>query len=274
MWAPAFAIFLLCLTPYSCATEQQPAARIDLHPFGYQTELWGDTAVRFSGLFLLVYADNNYTRTMRLRLAFNTEARQLVSQKDMAGLSLPDESRLRMQGGPSQAHIVARWKQMMIEEVVTVASKGPDRREYYLHEPDREKLLLFGGRCPSDSPNFLGDDRILIHLCNHRHIVVDKKGRKIYDLPALSLPYIAPALRGDRFVVYERDTTLFHQFEGTNRLRVKVFRSSDGKKLFEYRWTPSNERTNDGRVALSDDGSLVALVQAGEILIFTLPPHD
>ena len=54
---------------------------------------------------------------------------------------------------------------------------------------------------------------------------------------------------------------------------MKVFHSSDGKKLFEYRWNvTADEGITDGRVALSDDGSLVALVRGHEVFIFALTP--
>lgn len=160
---------------------------------------------------------------------------------------------------------------MVIEEVIQSAAEGPNQQDYYLHEPGSEKIHLAGGRCPADAPSFLADERILIHACNGRNSVINKQARKVYDLPALSFPYIALDHDGHSFAAYERNTTLLHQFEGTNRLRVRVFRSSDGKKLFEYRWNPVHERTNDGRVALSEDGSIVALAQAGEILVFRIP---
>src|SRR5437764_1628418 len=87
-------------------------------------------------------------------------------------------------------------------------------------------------------------------------------------------PYLTSDLNGTRFAAYERDASFLHSLEGTtNKLRVKVFHSSDGKKLFEYRWNvTADEVITDGRVALSDDGSLVSLVRGHEVFIFALTP--
>lgn len=80
---------LVSLAPYCLPADQQPAARIDLRPYGYEEEPWGDTAVRFSGRFLLVYAGRYYTSSMRLKLAVNQETLQPVPEKELASLSLP-----------------------------------------------------------------------------------------------------------------------------------------------------------------------------------------
>jgi hypothetical protein len=103
--------------------------------------------------------------------------------------------------------------------------------------------------------------------------VVDKRGQRLYKIPKLTDPYIATNREGTRFVVYERDSSFLGQFNDTSdKKRIKVFRSSDGKKLLEYRWgLIDGDRLNDGRVALSDDGSLAGLIRGREVMVFAVP---
>jgi hypothetical protein len=64
-------------------------------------------------------------------------------------------------------------------------------------------------------------------------------------------------------------SSLLHQLTGTiDRVRVSVFQTSNGKKLFKLGWHARGELTRDGRIALSDDGLLLALVRSGEVLVF------
>lgn len=70
----------------------------------------------------------------------------------------------------------------------------------------------------------------------------------------------------------DRDESFFHELSGTtDRARVGVFQSSNGKKLLHLAWHVKGESTREGRVALSDDGLLVAVVRSGEVLVFALP---
>jgi hypothetical protein len=273
-WAIGFS--MLFFAPYSSGDDQKPLWRIDLRAFGYEPQAWGDTVIRFSGPLLLVYSTYSYWSPMELRLAFDKETRQLVSKERLSAISVPpwkDCQRTEGRRPFPAVNTIDCWKQMTIEQIARITHKGPDETEYYLREPGKEPILLFQGRCNDRDPHFVSDDYVLLTLCDLKNIVVNKQGQKVYDLPKLSDPYITLNREGTRFAAYERDSSFFSELEGTtNRLRVKVFRSSDGEKLFEYHWRPKYDRTNDGRVALSDDGSLVALVQAGDILIFALRP--
>jgi hypothetical protein len=103
-------------------------------------------------------------------------------------------------------------------------------------------------------------------------VVINNDGEQIYQLPVLSFPYIAVSAGGTRFAVFERDESFFHELQGTtDRARVSVFETSRGKKLFGFAWHVKGESTRDKRIALSDDGSLLAVVRAGEVLVFALP---
>jgi hypothetical protein len=152
---------------------------------------------------------------------------------------------------------------MTIVQIGGIGFKKTEPAEFYLQDLGKEKVLIFRARkrCQPGAPRFISDQLILLRPCND-NVVVDKKGRKVYDMPRLSFYYLTMNRDGTRFAVYERDESFFHQFEGTDRLRVKVFRSSDGTKLFDYRWHLADEATNDGRIALSDDGSLLGMIAA------------
>jgi hypothetical protein len=237
------------------------------------------TVVRFSGPFLVVYSGSGNSR-----LVFDKEIQQIVAEDRLAAIQLPprEESPRTVLGGAiSEGNTIARWKQMAIEEICDTehCSQPPGKRavrmaEYYMREPGKVKVLLFRINCLPDRPRFVGDEEILINLCNGKNFVVNKKGQKLYDLPRLVWPYVTLNHEGTRFVVYERDQSFFQGFSGDccDKRRVKVFRSSDGKKLFEYHWNGAgDDGINNGRVALSDDGSLLALVRSHEVLVFTIP---
>jgi len=151
------------------------------------------------------------------------------------------------------------------------SQKGP--AEYYLQEPGKEKVLLFRGNCNATDPRFVGDNRIFLHTCGTKNVVVDKRGQRLYKMPKLTDPYIAVNREGTRFVVHERDSSFLGQFnDTTDRKRMTVFRSSDGSKVFEYRWGQvEGDGLNDGRVALSDNGSLIALIRGRELMVFVIP---
>ncbi|HYL92741.1 MAG TPA: hypothetical protein VEW69_06245, partial [Alphaproteobacteria bacterium] len=98
------------------------------------------------------------------------------------------------------------------------------------------------------------------------------KGEQVYALPKLSDAYVIPNHNGTRFVTYERIASFLCLVCETEKLRVQVFRSADGKKLFEYQWRLSDapDSISSGRVALSDDGALVALIRGEEVLVFAI----
>jgi len=163
---------------------------------------------------------------------------------------------------------------MNIEQIGGVDLHETHLAEYYLREPGREKMLIFRAqrRCQPGDPRFISDDYILLRPCNN-NMVVNKEAKKIYDMPNLGWYYLTLNREGTRFAVYQRNVSFWHELEGTtNRLRVRVFRSSDGRKLFDYPWHTNGDDPNyDGRIALSDDGSLVAIIRREELLVFAVP---
>jgi len=271
----ALLLALVLAVPPLTFGEEKPLWKIDLSPFGYNPPV-NEVVLRFSGRLLVIYLGQQHSR-----FVFDKETHQQVPEDRLAGVALPPPIDFAAGFGrkPFPAvNIIKRWKQMSIEEIGGIGLGQVPDAEFYLQEPGRPKVLLSRGgpRCTPGDPEFVGDHYILLFPCSGKNVVVDKQGRKVYELPNLSNPYVAPNLEGTRFATYERDASFFHSFEGTtNKLRVKVFHSSDGKKLFEYRWNVSDdEGISDGRVALSDDGSQVALVRGHEILIFPVPPQE
>lgn len=264
----------LLLMNFGANAEPKPAWSIDLQALGYAED--NKLIVGFCGPLLRIHSGTSNTD-----LVFDTATRQRISNQQGARElpachdSLWKEPLLRERGG----HIVARWKQMAIEQVCDVESCSeppgqPAVRDvkYYLKKPNNRSVLLFHDHCLSDSPAFIGDEYILFFSCNSKDVVVNSDGEPVYSLPALAFPYIAVNRGGTRFAVYERDESFFHELEGTtDRVRVKVFQSSNGKKMFEARWHTKGESTRDGRVALSDNGSLLAVIHSGKVLVFTLP---
>jgi len=199
------------------------------------------------------------------------------SNEPVASLSLPpwDECpRTEFREPFPAANIVDCRKQMVIEQIGGIGLLGPtEPAQFYVEEPGREKTLIFRAyeKCQPGDPKFISDDLILLRQC-HNDVVVNKKGKHIYKLPKLADCYVTPSADGTRFAVYERDASFFSEIEGrTDKLRVRVFRTSDGHKVFDHRWHAGHEAINDGRVALSDDGLLLAFMEGDEVLVFRLP---
>lgn len=251
-----------------------PMWRIDLHALGYgSTE---EARVNFCGPFMVI----NPHHASRLVFDTTTQERMPDDRASKIPLASCQDFAQRQPVLPiSDRHIVAYWKQMSIEQVCDVESCSqppgkPRVREvtYYLESPGKPKLALFHLNCLPRAPQFIGDSYILIFLCDLKSIVVNTQGERIYEMAALSFPYVAVNHTGTRFAVYERDESFWHELEGTtNRVRVKVFQSSTGKKLLELRWRVNGESTRDGRLALSDEGSLLAIIRSGEVLVFAIP---
>jgi hypothetical protein len=250
------------------AADATPIWRVDLRAL-HSERPTDQITIKFVGSYVVVYS------VERPRLVFDTKAGSLLPQGSLTELLLPpwDECpRTRFREVYPAVNVIDCRKQMTIEQIGGIGPTVTEPAQFYLQEPGKEKVLIFRAkkRCQPGDPRFISDQLILLRPCND-NVVVDKAGHKVYDMPRLTYYYLTVSRDGTRFAAYERDISFFHQFEGTDRLRVKVFRSFDGEKLFDYRWHPANELTNDGRVALSDDGSRLAILRGEELLIFALP---
>lgn len=178
----------------------------------------------------------------------------------------------------ARTHVVAQRKQMAIEQVCDQESckespGAPRIRsvKYYLKRPDTAPVLLFEEHCLGTPPLFLADEYILFVQCDLKNVVVNDQGKQLYQLPAFAFPFVAVSRDGTRFAVYERDVSFWHGLAGTtDRIRVSVFQTLNGKKLFKLGWHTNGEAAEEGQMSLSDDGSLLAVVRSGEVLVFAI----
>jgi hypothetical protein len=246
--------------------DERPAWDIDLQPFGYGWD--HDTSLKFSGRFLVIYPDSH----VNTRIVFDYETHKQASEESLRGISLPpwgDPEITRFRKPAPAVNVIGRLGDTLLEQIDGVGW-SPGRPEYYLQEPGKQRIAIFQPKCIPPDPKIVGRELVLLHLCSGKNMVVDQSGQKKYSFANLTFADVAPNDRGTRFLTYERKNSLFHQ--GTYWKRLRVFRSIDGKKLFEYRWRAEGDYTNTDRAALSDDGSWLALVRSGKVLMFALPP--
>ena len=198
-----------------------------------------------------------------------------------------------LQDEPEDAvHEMDRWKDMRI---VTIGS-GAD---LYLEQAGRERVLVY--KAPKNEARenclpgamFLGADHIGIKECSpnprrsDQMTVVDKAGRKRYAMKRyLTRRYVMPDAantvlngKGTRFAVYETSSAHFYDVMNSlaNRntlwIGVTVLSADTGKKIVQYHWSGENEESlhDLGRLALSDDGLLLAVIKDPMVVLFPVP---
>jgi hypothetical protein len=132
------------------------------------------------------------------------------------------------------------------------------------------------------SSAFLSDREILIAGCDSVRVpkltAVSAIGRSIWEAEAPLLyipPLLIPSLDGSRFV---RETIVLKRKPSSETLWVKavkgqvarVFDSASGKIVLEMQISPVLD--GGGNVAISPSGRRVAVLNAGSIQVFDLPP--
>jgi len=250
--------------------EERPAWRINLQTYWSQPDI-STIELKFHGDLLVVYSEDGNGA-----LIFDSKSQRMVNDtetRSAALTSLVDScQRTRFRKRFPEVNVLECWKGMVLEQIGGIGLRDEGPTEYYLRLPGKERVRLFHGNCWPGDPHFVGGDQILVNQCRGKAIVFNTKGRELYTFPRLSEAYIALSDEGTRFAAYERSSSFLHEFEGTNRLKVSVFRSSDGKKIFERKWhLEDGEGINDRRIALSRDGSILAIAHRGEVQIFFLP---
>jgi hypothetical protein len=168
----------------------------------------------------------------------------------------------------NESQLTAAWDKSSVVRV-------GQNRLFLVSGIDGERKLLFADKenCLV-SALFLNDDHILIRSCKHGNVVVNRQGIKLYKIPSYVFPYFAVNSLGTRFAVYERNRSFWHELgEGSyNKMRIAVHSSSDGKKLFEYKFRATNdENINDGQISLSADGSMLYLNRPTGRVTFSVP---
>lgn len=114
----------------------------------------------------------------------------------------------------------------------------------------------------SVAASFLNKDHIYIETCSRGAFVADLSGAVRYRMPSFKYWDIVSSKSGTRFAVFERGRSAWHEFgQGTyDKLRLLVYLTADGKKLFEHRWRQSaDEVVEQEKIELSDDGSSLFL---------------
>lgn len=265
-------LWFLATTFSSAAAEEQPIWRINLET--YPQMLTQNIMLRFYGDLLVIYSEAG-----NCVLIFDTKSQRMVDDKETrraVSLFLVNPCPLtRFRKRFPEVNVLECWKGMALEQVGGIGFRNEEPTEYYLRLPAKQRVLLFHGNhrnCWPGDPHFVGDGQILVNQCNGKALVLNTKGTKLYSFPKLSEAFIALNDEGTRFAAFERSSSFLHEFEGTNRLKVKVFRSADGRKIFERKWhLGDGDGISDGRIALSNDGSLLAIARGGEVQIFRLP---
>ena len=284
----------------------EPLARIDLRPMGYQPSAqtgynialvkWWKQYVVIDSIFVICGKcgpDSTYNYQPARRLVIDSSSGKAAPVEAVADAMLEpnpqDFDWKHEHPKTADGEVVAKWRGMALV-------RGHNHRDLWLEEPGQEKKLIFSHQY-FESAAFVAPDRILIigriqdkpdcSICHVHLRVVDKSGELKYQLPAGLNPglfdYYALNRDGTRFAVRDNiesgrdtvaDTLTLGQSTGflLNTGIVKVYEAADGQKVFEYRWRVEKyEHDCFGRVALSDDGSLLAVIQNHDLLVFRLP---
>jgi len=118
----------------------------------------------------------------------------------------------------------------------------------------------------------LNSSRVFVEGCS-RTFVADLNGVIQYKLHRFSFFDIAPNRTGTRFAVFERGRSAWHDLANSsyNKLRLVVYSTKDGKKLYERKWSQApHELVEEARISLSDDGSTLYL-QQNQTTTFSIP---
>ena len=275
------------------AAAPEPVWRLDLRHFGYQEQAPADLTsqrlirIWFNGASLTVevltqqydgaqkeWSHPNLSDTW----TFDMTSQKLISKQ----VYLHFEPAPKYGPTTWAPGVVGRWKDATITR--------DDHGALFLQHTGQQPTVIFPGNkerlryaydCPIGA-RFLGVDRIAVLDCSRKAIVTDDRGQKKYMIATDLVEGNARLNRdGTDFTVYQYSLSpkkwplvpfavLSDEVTiAADRANVKVFSSKDGRQLFEYTWNlDKNERYNGGPVALSEDGSRLALIKNSELLIF------
>lgn len=162
-------------------------------------------------------------------------------------------------------HVMSRWENISvirIDDQLFVQFENGHRSHLYI---DRKP------RCLSRAA-LLNSTRVLVEGCS-RTFVADLTGVVQYKLHRFWFYDIATNRGGTRFAVFERGRSAWHDFanESYNKLRLVVYSTADGKKLYERKWSQApDEMVVEASISLSDDGSTLYLHQ-NRTTTFSIP---
>lgn len=151
-------------------------------------------------------------------------------------------------------HEISRWEDISVVQVdnlLFVRSEKGARTHLYT---DRKQ------HCPSRA-TLLSRTHVFIEGCSQT-FVADLNGVVQYKLHRFWFFEIAPNKMGTCFAIFERGRSAWHEFSDGryDKLRLVVYSTEDGKKLFERKWKQaSGEKVIGAKIDLSDDGSTLYL---------------
>jgi hypothetical protein len=162
-------------------------------------------------------------------------------------------------------HVMSRWENTSVIRIdYQLFIQFEDGRRVPLYTPQEP-------RCISKAA-LLNSSRVFIEGCS-RAFVADLNGGLQYKLQKFRFFDLVPNRMGTRFAVFERGRSAWHELSNGSydKLRLVVYSTKDGKKLFERKWSESpGELVIGARIALSDDGSTLYL-QQGQTTTYSLP---
>ncbi|MGO9086050.1 MAG: hypothetical protein ACLP6G_10460 [Terriglobales bacterium] len=168
----------------------------------------------------------------------------------------------------AQEHVISRWEDISVVQIdnqLFIQSEKGDRTHLYTDKKQH---------CPSRA-TLLNRTRVFIEGCTST-FVADLSGAVQYKFHRFWYFEIAPNRTGTRFAVFERGRSSWHELaDGSyDKLRLLVYSTEDGKKLFERKWSQAaGEMVTGAQIALSDDGSTLCLHQ-NQTTTFSIPPVD
>jgi hypothetical protein len=152
-----------------------------------------------------------------------------------------------------------------------------NHNQLFLQALDGRRTLLYRDKVScSDAAAFLDSSHIFVQSCAGA-FVLNSNGVRLYKMPRFEFWDIASNSAGTKFAVFERGRSAWHQFgDGSyDKLRLLVFRTDTGEKLFERKWGASpDEDPISERVGLSDEGTLYLCRKERPPLSFPVPGLD
>jgi hypothetical protein len=166
--------------------------------------------------------------------------------------------------------VITHWKDFSVvradNQLFLVAASG---QRTHLYTDKKQHCSV--------TASFLNEDHIYIETCSRGAFVADLGGAVRYKMPSFKYWDVVSDKLGTRFAVFERGRSPWHEFgqETYDKLRLLVYSTADGKKLFERRWKQSaDEVVGQEKIELSDDGSTLFLhSQKGTQTFFVREPH-
>lgn len=280
-----FALALMSFLPANAQSADQPAPlwKIDLRPLGYKHVFIGrKTTVRFWRNYLVieqasvpVTVQDSKTHDNAIRTdpappsqwVFDVRDHKQVSPTTIAHAEWEPLPEITPYPGweflrEDHIYVTARWKDMVI-------SRHTRTGDMYLDEPGQERKTICHGddQCRWGGLVFVSAKRLAV--CS-QYMAMDGTGKR-YARYETYLGGFFPQLF---------NSLSMGEVGAENRASVRVFSVDNDRELFVFKWKEKQAETvslNEPRtqynrlIALSEDGSLLAVVRRSELLLFQLP---